>query len=45
MGLKGVKVNVPLPSVNEFTDLKEVNRILNTDKFQKKIYQKIITFY
>ena len=45
MGLKGVKVNVPLPSVNEFTDLKEVNRILNTDKSQKKIYQKIVTFY
>ena len=42
MNLKGVKVKVPLPSVNEFNDLKEVNNLLKTDKNQKKIYEKII---
>ena len=42
MNLKGIKVKVPLPSVNEFKDLKEVNKLLKIDKNQKKIYERII---
>ena len=42
MNLKGIKVKVPLPSVNEFSDLKEVHKLLKIDKNQKKIYEKII---
>ena len=42
MNLKGVKVKVPLPSVNELNDLKEVNNLLKIDKNQKKIYERII---
>ena len=42
MNLKGIKVKVPLPSINEFKDLKEVNKLLKIDKNQKKIYERII---
>ena len=42
MNLKGIKVKVPLPSVNEFKDLKEVNKLLKINKNQKKIYERII---
>ena len=41
MNLKGVIVKKPLPSVNEFKDLKEVNNWLKRDKYQKKIFNKI----
>lgn len=41
MNIKGVKVKVPLPSVNEESDLKEVNKFLQINKNQKKIIKKI----
>ena len=41
MNLKGVVVKKPLPSVNEFKDLKEVNKWLKRNKYQKKIFNKI----
>ena len=41
MNLKGVVVKKPLPSVNEFQDLAEVNKWLKSNKYQKKVFNKI----
>ncbi len=41
MNLKGVVVKKPLPSVNEFKDLAEVNKWLKSNKYQKKVFNKI----
>lgn len=41
MKLKSIIVKVPLPSINEKKDLKQVNKMLNNDNKQKKIFNRI----
>ena len=41
MTLKGVKVQLALPSINEKKDLKKVLEVLCINKVQKRIFNKI----
>ena len=43
MILKGVKVKQALPSINEKKDLKKVLEVLDNNKSQQKIFNKILT--